>query len=113
MSTRIRLLAAECAINGASLAWREDAPSWEWVLFDDVSSLVDWLDFQSYASSESGPRVTRVTTRGHVVLPADLAGCSGDYLAPDVLASGQWSWHAPRVFETRSRPVRPLLRVVK
>jgi hypothetical protein len=107
----VRLLAVELSINRHAVSWRESASDWEWSLFDDLSSLVDWLDFQSYSGGQFGPREFRAVTRGHVLLPADLAGGFGAYLAPDVLADGLWRWHAPRVFVSRSRSARPVLRV--
>lgn len=107
----VRLLAVELLIDGQRFSWREAAPDWEWTLFDDLLSLFDWLDCQSYSGGQFGPREFRAVTRGHVLLPGDVAGVSGEYLSPDVLADGCWRWHSPRLYVARSVPVRPVLRV--
>jgi len=112
-SRNVRLLAAQVVINGSEHSFFEPDPFWEWVLFDGVSFLCDWLDFQSYAGGEYGLRSFHVVTRGHVVLPLELAGRSGDYLSAEVLSAGVWRWHAPRLFVVRARPAPPLLTVVR
>lgn len=114
MTSAVRLLAGELLINGHWISWREDAPDLELTLFDSLSSLLDWLDFQRDVQASSGLREVQVVTLGHVLLPAEVAGKSGDYLPPDVLAVGEWRYHAPRTYGWRVRPSSPpVLRLVK